>query len=371
MNRITRHNYEIFFLDYLEGNLDAGLFPELTQFLAENPDLNEELEELKETSPVLETDELAFPLKNDLKKNISFNLGQPLDFETTAIARFEGDLNHQEELEFDNYLNNNKEAKLEYEQIKHTKLHADSSILFPAKSKMKRVILLPHISLKQSTWTILRSVAAILLLALIIWPLAKQENTQGVAKKQQLAVVDKTTQNLSGKTSSQPGKTIPNPIATATIVQAVKTESASGAKSQNQNLQTQNHLKSRPRSRNLMPIQSKTAFIAASSIDQNLLFRQGNSDFEFTFDPLDRADQKPMNLSQTLAYFFKKDILGQEKDQIDPKTVKAWEIAYAGFKGISKITGDALQFNPKTNEDGQLLAYDISLGKIGISKKVK
>ena len=371
MNRITRHNYEIFFLDYLEGNLDAGLFPELTQFLAENPDLNEELEELKETSLVLETDQLSFPLKNELKKNIPFNLDHPEDFETTAIARFEGDLNHQEELEFDNYLVHNKKAKTEYELIKRTKLRADDSILFPAKSKMKRVILLPNLSLNQRTWTLLRSVAAILLLALIIWPLAKQENTHSLAKKQQLAVIDNTTPDLSNKSSSRSGTTIPKSDAITNTVHTVKTANASGAETQKQNLQTQDHPKSRSRSRNLSPIQSKTAFIAASSIDQNLLSRPENPDFEFTFDPLDLADQKPMNLSQTLAYFFKKDILGQEKDQIDPKKVKAWEIAYAGFKGISKITGNALQFNPKTNDDGQLLAYDISLGKVGISRKVK
>ena len=41
---ITRDNYEAFFLDYLEGNLDVALLPEFEAFVAANPDLKEELE---------------------------------------------------------------------------------------------------------------------------------------------------------------------------------------------------------------------------------------------------------------------------------------------------------------------------------------
>lgn len=41
---ITRENYEAYFLDYLEGNLDQSLLSEFHRFLDENPDLQEELE---------------------------------------------------------------------------------------------------------------------------------------------------------------------------------------------------------------------------------------------------------------------------------------------------------------------------------------
>ncbi|MBC8005772.1 MAG: hypothetical protein H7X84_09885, partial [Verrucomicrobia bacterium] len=42
-NKITRDNYEAFFLDYLEGNLEETLIDQFLDFLEKNPDLKEEL----------------------------------------------------------------------------------------------------------------------------------------------------------------------------------------------------------------------------------------------------------------------------------------------------------------------------------------
>ena len=42
--KITRENYEEHFLDYLEGNLDKQLLDEFKNFLVQNPDLRDELE---------------------------------------------------------------------------------------------------------------------------------------------------------------------------------------------------------------------------------------------------------------------------------------------------------------------------------------
>ena len=43
--KITRSNYESWFLDYLEGNLDPLLNAEFQSFLKQNPDLAAELED--------------------------------------------------------------------------------------------------------------------------------------------------------------------------------------------------------------------------------------------------------------------------------------------------------------------------------------
>jgi hypothetical protein len=42
--KITRENYEPYFLDYLEGNLDENLVDDFMEFLQQNPDLKNELE---------------------------------------------------------------------------------------------------------------------------------------------------------------------------------------------------------------------------------------------------------------------------------------------------------------------------------------
>lgn len=46
MNSINRENYESFFLDYIEGNLDASVVTDLLVFLDQHPDLAIELKEL-------------------------------------------------------------------------------------------------------------------------------------------------------------------------------------------------------------------------------------------------------------------------------------------------------------------------------------
>ncbi|MCA1764140.1 MAG: hypothetical protein ABR574_03245 [Cryomorphaceae bacterium] len=54
MIEITRDNYEAFFLDYIEGNLDAEAAEALDVFLSQNPDLKHELEDAE-----------VLPLQND------------------------------------------------------------------------------------------------------------------------------------------------------------------------------------------------------------------------------------------------------------------------------------------------------------------
>ncbi len=44
--RITRDNYEVYFIDFIDGNLDASLQEEMRLFLAANPDLSEEMDGL-------------------------------------------------------------------------------------------------------------------------------------------------------------------------------------------------------------------------------------------------------------------------------------------------------------------------------------
>ncbi len=63
---ITRETYEVFFLDYIEGNLAPNLVSELQSFLLQNPDLAEELEGTADAS--LSFNEEIFLFKNELKK---------------------------------------------------------------------------------------------------------------------------------------------------------------------------------------------------------------------------------------------------------------------------------------------------------------
>lgn len=63
---INRNNYEMYFLDYLEGNLDPVMEEELKTFLANHPDLSAELEQYRNIT--LSAPDVHFPYKHHLRK---------------------------------------------------------------------------------------------------------------------------------------------------------------------------------------------------------------------------------------------------------------------------------------------------------------
>ena len=97
--KITRQNYEAYFIDYLEGNLDEQLVDVFIDFLQQNPDLKEELELFSAVTAVPES--LTFNKKKTLYHE-KYDLES--EFNEAAVARLEGDLSAQEMLDFDAYV---------------------------------------------------------------------------------------------------------------------------------------------------------------------------------------------------------------------------------------------------------------------------
>ncbi|MDQ2179359.1 hypothetical protein [Marinifilum sp. D714] len=130
MRRIDRHNYEEFFLDYLEGNLNDSEKKNLESFLALNPDLKEELEEMC----LIELEEENITFDKSSLKQIPFET----DFEDFCVAKLEGDLEREEEISFTKYLNDNLIGKAQYQLYEKTKLKADIDIIYPDREELKR-----------------------------------------------------------------------------------------------------------------------------------------------------------------------------------------------------------------------------------------
>jgi hypothetical protein len=147
MEKINRNNYELYFVDYLDGNLTDCQVKEMFDFLEENSDLKEELKEISEFE--LQPDEsVQFPNKNKLKKNTRYleNL-QSNYLDELCIASIEGDLSETEQREFNTLLENNNELENTLELYKKTILQPDKNIQFPGKDNLKKekaVISLPN-----------------------------------------------------------------------------------------------------------------------------------------------------------------------------------------------------------------------------------
>lgn len=156
--KITRENYETWFLDYLEGRLDKQGEEAVGLFLEQHPDLKDELESF---SPALLMDRgIGFPGKERLKKS---ELDDPLLFEQAAIAHMEGDLSGEEAASFRKWLDGHPEKREFTDRMARTRLQPDPGLTFPGRDRLKKKNRVPVMLIR------FVAVAASLLLAFFLF----------------------------------------------------------------------------------------------------------------------------------------------------------------------------------------------------------
>jgi len=211
---INRTNYEAYFIDYLEGNLDEGLVDSFIEFLKLNPDLKEELEMYEPVSVI--PSPVAFGNKIDLYKE---KYDSEEEFNQTAIASLEGNLSEETEQEFKQYVSTHPEKQKDLALFGKTILKADESIIFSKKSNLYKKPLGKTILF----WT--SRVAAVLVLAIAVFSLLKkqpaeinQENqvaqTEQNIEKQEITTANKTeiAETIQKEIPAQKEKNTSKPI---------------------------------------------------------------------------------------------------------------------------------------------------------------
>jgi hypothetical protein len=189
--QVNLHNYESFFLDYKEGNLNAAQEKELFAFLEVHPELKAELDSFEEL--VLET-ELFFDNKSSLKKN---EFGDEV-----LIAYAEGLADEKNKKLIEETASQNTAFNKELNLYKSTVLVADAGIKFPKKTKLKRGGVVFYL---QSNPAYLRVAAALLLLIGLFFLVSKvTSDPNSENKKPVLATEDKKqNENLVKNNSLQ------------------------------------------------------------------------------------------------------------------------------------------------------------------------
>ncbi|NVO03737.1 MAG: hypothetical protein HXX09_13655 [Bacteroidetes bacterium] len=137
--KITRDNYEIFFIDYWDGNLTPEQSIELLDFLELNYDLKEEFDSFENLN-IIADNNIKFDNKESLKKPeiIETNLVNSSNYTDFFIAKLEGDLSIIEEAELNIFLSKNSNLLQEFNLFQSTKVVADNSIQFSNKDSLKK-----------------------------------------------------------------------------------------------------------------------------------------------------------------------------------------------------------------------------------------
>lgn len=160
MEKINKHNYEAWFLDYSEGNLSESEIVELNNFLSFNSELRVELEEFEAIS--LEDE----PIRNEsLKASLirEETTGLPRE-EYLMIAEVEGNISKVEKAELAKLVSSNSDLVEDLAIYHKTKLPKDETVVFTDKSdliqKERKII---------AWWTYASTVAAAAIIAFVFW----------------------------------------------------------------------------------------------------------------------------------------------------------------------------------------------------------
>ncbi len=130
---INRHNYEEFFLLYVDNELEADARAAVESFVSQNPDLAKELEMLQQAT--LDGDNILFGQKELLYKienSISID-----NYEEYFLLFADNELNEQQAIEVEDFVLKHPELQNQFTFLQKTKLQPEI-IAFPGKENLYR-----------------------------------------------------------------------------------------------------------------------------------------------------------------------------------------------------------------------------------------
>ena len=128
---INRHNYETFFLLYVDNELSAADRKAVELFVQENTDLGEELVSLLETTLPAET--ISFDAKNKLYKN---ELSEEL--QENLLLQLDKELAPADVQKMEALIASDMNAGKEWKILQQTKLDPNEKIVFENKNILYR-----------------------------------------------------------------------------------------------------------------------------------------------------------------------------------------------------------------------------------------
>jgi len=211
MEKINRNNYEIWMIDYLDGNLDNDMEYTLFCFLEKNPDLRTELDLVENV--VLTPEKISFNKKHLLLKSTNPHIEMP-ESDYLLIKQMEEGLSLIEKNRLQELEKIYPAMKNDFSNYKLTKLQP-KHILFPQKSSLLRKNIKPYI------WSAISSVAAAVILLLFV--LKPFENSEIEVQSLTFNVQSSKPENLDIETETLKSKYHSLTMNTETLISNPKT----------------------------------------------------------------------------------------------------------------------------------------------------
>ncbi len=358
--QIDRSNYEIWIIDWLDGNLNSFQIEQLELFLANNPDLGEEVKDLATVS--LSSSVISYPDKEQLKKSPTDI--SPSQFEYLCAAYLENDLTVSQEAELREIINTCPDKKKIFDQIHKTKL-VPGRIVYKHKSiLLKRTTAQKAIRLSVIGLSAAAAISTVITIYSVI-PANKDPELNSSAR------------NIASDTTLQRPFLVkaPDRNADKTSVMAEK--------------KRENRFVSIDKEVNLNTIHDRTTILTDNSpagtngnpqmtINKVPVFTQvvlGKGIAGNTLVASNQTGNIPVvedersRTGRFISKTFREKLLKDKTPHDDP--LKGYEIAGAGVAGLNKLFGWEMALDMKNDEDGQPKSFYFSSKVLKINAPVK
>ena len=354
MIKITEHNYEAFMQDYLDNNLDAGMRMALQEFLDSNPDVKAEINSL-------ESVKLSPPQNITYSNKVKIQVPQ-VDFQDEVskrniyaflIANNENDLNPEQKLKLNSFLQKNTDYKKETKYFEKVYLKPNTGISCPKKEKLYART---NRSLLFRNLTILVSGAAAIAL-LFVFFITREKIPESLSEDN---IVMSVPQNLMKETEPVHQKSLKNND--KTVQKQVKNiETKVTIKEEATRLPFINDIVKLEQEQ-LTKIDLKPIDLLENEIQASIIQNISDIKIKQNFEDrtlADRLQKEKIGLSLKQPFDLNKD-----------QKVHYWEIIKLATNTLNRITGDTI-VNFSFTSEGKLTELALIDDKFKISKSSK
>jgi hypothetical protein len=357
---IDRSNYEVWFIDWLDGNLNSSQIKELFSFLDLNPDLKADFNDLQGVCVV--SPENSYRYKNELKRSAE-DISES-QFEYLCAAYFEKDLSISQRTEIDEIIGSDSEKRRVFEQISKTHL-APVNINYKHKKQLLKLTSAQKI-IRLSVLGL--SAAAVISLILTTY-LSVPENLQDNKTNEAVLIMpDNNINKQSGEKIPESDGSSGNKLAEAAKLKAKETTMLFN---QQVTISATDLAENKEVDKTVIN-SNETVVEKIKDIEFNMLSHNTvSNDLASSYIIIPDVDsvQERSKIGKYIAKTFREKFLKEKTPPDSP--LKAYEIAEAGVNGINKLFGWEMALDKKNDQNGNLKSVYFSSRIIKFNAPVK
>jgi hypothetical protein len=228
MSLINRHNYEEFFLLYIDDELSAAERQAVEEFVVLHADLRMELEMLQRS--ILKGEHIVFHDKDLLLKNSSLMINES-NYEEYFILYGDDELNNEEKEFVEQFVYRNPKYQAEFELLQQARMQPERHVTFPDKSLLYRTEEETEKVFALQWWRIAAAAIVFVFLSGLTWYfLSKQNTTPVIVNKNPVEKMELPQPSVPVQKQESIAETKPEESKTVTAEPAVRNKIAENKK---------------------------------------------------------------------------------------------------------------------------------------------